>query len=56
MGSVVGSTILAMAFVQPRDAENSGRYIGLFVILAMVAMAGIMVNSRIADRRAPAPA
>lgn len=56
MGSVVGSTILAMAFVQPRDAENSGRYIALFVILAVVALAGIMVNARIADRSAPAPA
>lgn len=56
LGSVVGSTILAVAFVRPQDAEDTGRFIALFVVLAVVALAGIMVNSRITDRRAPAPA
>ena len=54
LGSVMGSIILAVAFVQPSDTDDNERFIALFAVLAAVAMAGIVANSRITDRRSSA--
>lgn len=53
LGSVVGSTILALAFARPGDADDGGRFIALFAVLAVVALVGIVASSRITERRAP---
>jgi hypothetical protein len=51
MGSVIGSSVLAIVFAtRPRLGESS-RFIMLFAALALVSLIGIAANARIADRR-----
>jgi MFS family permease len=50
IGSVVGSSILAGLFIVRPDEGDGALFVGLFVGLAVAALIGIAVNSRIADR------
>ena len=50
LGSVTGSTILAMAFVAPPIQSQAGRFVVLFACLSVAAAGGIAVNARIAER------
>jgi EmrB/QacA subfamily drug resistance transporter len=50
LGSVTGSTVLAIAFVEHPILGQSGRFVALFAGLSIVALVGIAVNARIADR------
>jgi MFS family permease len=50
MGSVTGSSILAIMFARRPDAAESDRFVALFIGLTVAALVGVMVNSRIAAR------
>ena len=50
LGSVTGSTVLAVVFVQPPSTGQVGHFIGLFIGLSIAALAGIAVNAHIAER------
>jgi EmrB/QacA subfamily drug resistance transporter len=50
LGSVIGSTALAMVFVSKPGSGASGRFTALFAALAVVAVAGIAVNTRLGQR------
>ncbi|MDQ4099692.1 MAG: MFS transporter, partial [Chloroflexota bacterium] len=52
LGSVVGSSVLAIAFAQRPNAGQADRFVVLFAGLAVVALAGIAVHARVADRHA----
>ena len=52
MGSVVGSSVLAIIFTKRPGEGEDGRFIALFAGLAVVALIGIGANARIARRRA----
>ncbi len=57
VGSVVGTSALALLFASEPDPGDTGRFVTLFVALGVVAVAGIVANSRVADRNpAAAPA
>ncbi|MCC6792632.1 MAG: MFS transporter, partial [Thermomicrobiales bacterium] len=50
LGSVIGSSVLAIVFVhRPRTGED-GRFIALFAGLALAALLGVFVNGRVATR------
>jgi MFS family permease len=51
LGSVTGSTLLAIVFVQHPNMGEADRFVTLFLGLSVVALAGIAVNARIADRQ-----
>jgi DHA2 family methylenomycin A resistance protein-like MFS transporter len=51
LGSVVGSSVLAIVFVRRPHTGEEGRFIALFAGLALVALIGVFVNDRVADRR-----
>ena len=48
LGSVIGSTALAIVFVSKPGEGESERFTALFAVLVVVAAAGIVANSRIA--------
>lgn len=50
LGSVIGSTALAMVFVTKPEAGASGRFTLLFSALAVVAVIGIAANARLGHR------
>lgn len=50
MGSVIGATILAVVFASDPKPGDSATFSYLFMGLAVAALAGIVVNSRIAPR------
>jgi DHA2 family methylenomycin A resistance protein-like MFS transporter len=50
IGSVTGSSVLAMLYVQKPNAGESGRFVGLFAGLAVMAALGLLVNTRVASR------
>jgi DHA2 family methylenomycin A resistance protein-like MFS transporter len=50
LGSVIGSTALAIVFVNRPGSGASDRFVVLFAALAIVALAGIAVNTRIGSR------
>lgn len=51
MGSVIGTTILAIVFANTPDSGDSQTFRYLFMGLAVAALAGVLVNSRIAPRQ-----
>lgn len=50
LGSVLGSSILAVVFVSQPNAGEANRFVALFVGLAAVAVLGLLANTKIADR------
>lgn len=54
VGSVTGSTILAVTFAREVDPSDTRSFALLFGGLAIAALAGVTANARIADRRASA--
>jgi EmrB/QacA subfamily drug resistance transporter len=50
LGSVTGSTLLAVAFVQRPALGHVERFVLLFAGLSLVAMVGLAANARIVDR------
>jgi len=55
LGSVVGSSVLAVVFTQKPTTGESSRFVALFAGLAVVAAFGLLVNTRIATRHPHAP-
>ena len=53
LGSVTGSTLLAVVFVQHPAMGQAKPFVALFAGLSIVGLLGIVANARIADRRAP---
>ena len=51
MGSVIGSSVLAIVFATRPHLGESSRFVMLFSALAFVALVGITANARIASRR-----
>jgi MFS transporter, DHA2 family, methylenomycin A resistance protein len=51
LGSVTGSTLLAVVFVQRPTFGQADRFVGLFAGLSIFALVGIAANARIAERR-----
>jgi EmrB/QacA subfamily drug resistance transporter len=51
IGSVVGTTILAIMFANNPGPGDSGTFVALFAGLSVAAFAGILVNSRVAPRK-----
>ena len=52
LGSVTGSTVLAMVFIQRPEVGQTAPFVGLFAGLSLVAALGIIANARIAERTA----
>jgi EmrB/QacA subfamily drug resistance transporter len=50
LGSVTGSTILAVAFVEPPLPGQTDRFVLLFAGLSVAALVGILANARLAER------
>jgi DHA2 family methylenomycin A resistance protein-like MFS transporter len=50
LGSVIGSTALAILFVSKPEADQSGRFVGMFAILTVIALGTIYVNTRLNER------
>ena len=50
LGSVIGSTALAIVFATRPDSGQSGRFIGLFAVLALIAVGTIAVNAQLGHR------
>jgi EmrB/QacA subfamily drug resistance transporter len=50
LGSVTGSTILAIAFVDPPLPGQAERFVVLFAGLSVAALVGILANARVAER------
>src|SRR6185503_20316069 len=48
LGSVIGSTALAVVFVTRPSAGERERFTALFAVLTVIAAAGILVNTRLA--------
>jgi EmrB/QacA subfamily drug resistance transporter len=55
LGSVTGSTVLAIVFMQRPEFGQVGQFVGLFIGLSLVALVGIAANARIAERESPTP-
>jgi sugar phosphate permease len=51
LGSVIGSTALAVVFVTKPNAGASGRFSALFAALIVVALAAIVTNTRLSLHR-----
>lgn len=51
LGSVAGSTVLAVVFSRRPGSGEDGRFISLFAGLSLAAFLGVLVNSRVASRR-----
>jgi DHA2 family methylenomycin A resistance protein-like MFS transporter len=51
VGSVVGSSVLAVVFATGPAGGASDRFVALFATLAVVAVVGVAVNTRVAARR-----
>jgi DHA2 family methylenomycin A resistance protein-like MFS transporter len=49
-GSVAGSSVLAIVFAQKPNAGESDRFVALFAGLAVAALLGLAVNTRVAAR------
>jgi EmrB/QacA subfamily drug resistance transporter len=49
LGSVTGSTALAIVFATRPESGQTGRFIGIFVVLALIALGTIAVNTWIGD-------
>jgi hypothetical protein len=47
---VAGSSVLAIVFAQKPNAGESGRFVALFAGLAVAALLGLAVNTRVAAR------
>jgi MFS family permease len=57
VGSVIGTSALALLFASEPDPADTNRFVLLFMALGTVAVLGVIANSRIADREgATAPA
>lgn len=54
LGSVTGSTVLAILFVQHPAPGDAGPFVALFAGLSVVALIGVAVNARVAERQAAA--
>jgi MFS family permease len=50
LGSVTGSTVLALVFIQRPEVGQAAPFVALFAGLSLVAALGIIANARIADR------
>ena len=50
LGSVIGSTALAILFVTKPEVGQSGRFVGMFVVLTAIALGTIFVNTRLNER------
>lgn len=50
LGSVTGSTVLALLFVQRPTPGDAAPFVFLFAGLSVVALLGIVANARVADR------
>jgi sugar phosphate permease len=50
LGSVTGSTVLAVAFVAPPLPGEAARFVVLFAGLSVAALVGIVANARVAER------
>lgn len=50
LGSVAGSTVLALVFIQRPEVGQAAPFVGLFAGLSLVAALGIIANARIAER------
>jgi EmrB/QacA subfamily drug resistance transporter len=50
IGSVIGSSVLAIVFLDQASVETTTRYFALFLGLAIVAAFGVVANSRVAGR------
>lgn len=50
LGSVIGSTVLALLFVQHPQPGMAGPFVALFAGLTIVALLGVWANARVADR------
>lgn len=55
IGSVAGSSILAVVFLQNPNPGEANRFFALFAGLAAVAAIGLLVNTRVAARREVPP-
>ena len=51
LGSVTGSTVLAIVFVQRPTMGQAGPFVALFAGLSIVALRGIAANARVAEKR-----
>ncbi len=50
LGSVLGSSILAVVFVSRPNVGEASRFVALFVGLTMVAALGLLINTKVAAR------
>jgi EmrB/QacA subfamily drug resistance transporter len=50
VGSVIGTSALALLFASEPDPGDTGRFVALFLALGVIALAGIVANSRVAER------
>jgi predicted MFS family arabinose efflux permease len=50
LGSVIGSTVLALLFVQHPQPGAAGPFVALFAGLSLVALLGVWANARVAER------
>ncbi len=50
LGSVLGSSILAVVFVSRPNVGEANRFVALFVGLTMVAALGLLINTKVAAR------
>ena len=55
IGSVVGSSVLAMVFVRQPDSGDARQFVLIFAGLAVVAIAGIVANANVASRHILVP-
>ncbi len=51
LGSVIGSTVLALVFVQRPEFGQAEQFVWLFAGLSVVALVGIAANASVADRQ-----
>lgn len=51
LGSVIGSSVLALLFVHKPGVGDAGLFVGLFAGLSVAAALGILANARVATRR-----
>ncbi len=50
LGSVIGSTVLALVFIQHPEPGEVMPFVALFAGLSVVAVTGVVANSRVAER------
>lgn len=55
VGSVIGSSVLAMLFARQPGAGDAAQFVGLFAGLALVSIAGLVAHANIAVRDPSAP-